>query len=68
MVPLETKRLTTFNVFKREVKKWKPKNCPLRLFKKYIKSLSFVNAYEANVPVFDLLINCYFFIYAIISF
>ena len=45
MVSLEMKKLTTISAFKRKVKKWKPENCPGRLCKPYIQSVSFVNAY-----------------------
>ena len=49
MVPLEMKKLTTINVFKRRVKEWKPENCPCRLRKPYTHSICFDNVYWANV-------------------
>ena len=55
MVLLEMKKLTTINAVKREVKKWKPENCPAGLCKSYIQSVGFVNAYSANAPFFDSL-------------
>ena len=54
MVPLEMKKLTTINTVKREVKKWKPENCPGGLCKSYIQSVGFVYAYSANPPFLTL--------------
>ena len=36
IVPSELKQLETVNAFKREIKKWKPENCPCRLCRPYI--------------------------------
>ena len=36
IVPTELKQLETVNAFKREIKKWKPENCPCRLCRPYI--------------------------------
>ena len=41
VVPSELKQLETINVFKREIKKWKPVNCPCRLCKPYIQNVGF---------------------------
>ena len=46
MVPLK-------HAFKRKIKRWEPENCPSRLWKPYVQSLDFVNAYWANVLFFD---------------
>ena len=41
IVPSEFKQLETVNAFKREIKKWKPVNCPCRLCRPYIQNVSF---------------------------
>ena len=42
LVPTELKELTTVAAFKREIKKWKPENCPCRLCKQYIQNIGFI--------------------------
>ena len=39
IVPNELKQLETANAFKRDIKKWKPLNCPCRLCRLYIKNV-----------------------------
>ena len=41
IVPSELKQLETGNAFKREIKKWKPVNCPCRLYRPYIQNSGF---------------------------
>ena len=42
LVPEELKELLSLSAFKIAIKKWKPQNCPCRLFKKYIQNLGFI--------------------------
>ena len=39
--PKELKQLEIVNAFKREIKKWKPVNCPCRLCRPYIQNVGF---------------------------
>ena len=41
IVRSELKQLETVNSFKRGIKKWKPVNCPCRLWKPYIQNVDF---------------------------
>ena len=41
IVPRELKQLEIVNVFKREIKKWKPVDCPCRLCRPYIQNVGF---------------------------
>ena len=43
IVPLELKEFTILNALKKGIKKWQPKNCPLRLCKQYVSNLVFVS-------------------------
>ena len=43
IVPLELKELTSLNAFKKDIKKWQPKNCPWRLCKQYVSNLGFIS-------------------------
>ena len=42
-IPAELRGINSFQVFKSEIKAWRPTNCPCRLCKDYIESLGFVN-------------------------
>ena len=42
-IPAELRRINSFQVFKSEIKAWRPTNCPCRICKNYIGNLSFVN-------------------------
>ena len=42
MLPDDYKDIDNLNIFKNKIKKWKPENCPCRLCKVYINSISFV--------------------------
>ena len=42
IVPNELNQLETANAFKRDIKKWKPLNCPCRLCRLYIKNVGFL--------------------------
>ena len=42
LVSDKLKQLVGIHAFKKEIKKWKPKNCPCRLCKTYIPYVSFI--------------------------
>ena len=42
LVPDKLKQLVDFHAFKKEIKKWKPENCPCRLCKTYIPHVGFI--------------------------
>ena len=48
----ELKDLSTLNAFKREIKKWKPENCPCRQCKKKIQNLGFIWYFFWNSLIF----------------
>ena len=48
----ELKDLSTLNAFKREIKKWKPENCPCRQCKKLIQNLGFIWYFFWNSLIF----------------
>ena len=41
IVPSELKQLETVNALEREIKKWKPVNCPCRPCRPYIQNIGF---------------------------
>ena len=43
IVPQRAKQAKSLNLFKKDIKKWKPCNCPCRLCKTYIKDLGFAS-------------------------
>ena len=42
LVRNEQKQLVGVHVFKKEIKKWKPKNCRCKLCKTYIPNVDFI--------------------------
>ena len=42
LVPVEIKNVESVACFKRAIKKWKPTNCPCRLFRTYVFQVGFV--------------------------
>ena len=42
LVPDKLKQLVDIHAFKKEIKKWKPENCPCKLFKTYIPHVEFI--------------------------
>ena len=42
-IPAKLREINSFQVFKSEIKAWRPTNCPCRLCKNYIENLCFVN-------------------------
>ena len=42
LVPDKLKQLVDIHAFKKEIKKWKPENCPCRLCKTYIPHVGFI--------------------------
>ena len=43
LIPAELRGINSFQVFKSEIKEWRPTNCPCRLCRNYIGNLGFVN-------------------------
>ena len=60
LVPDKLKQLVDIHAFKKEIKKWKPENCPCRLCKTYIPHVGFIwsfkfvfvfeNTFRSNPP------------------
>ena len=42
-IPAELRGINFFQVFKSEIKSWRPTNCPCRVWKNHIENLGFVN-------------------------
>ena len=42
-IPAELRGINSFQVFKSDIKVWRPTNCPCRLCKNYTGNLGFVN-------------------------
>ena len=42
VAPLKLEESTSFDVIKKCIKVWKPKNCPCRLYKQYVSNLRFI--------------------------
>ena len=42
----ELKNITSLNIFKKEIRRWKPKNCPCRICRNYVHNLGFVELFE----------------------
>ena len=42
-IPVELRKINPFQIFKSEMKPWRPTNCHCRLCKKYIENLGFMN-------------------------
>ena len=46
LVPDKLKQLVDIHAFKKEIKKWKPENCPCRLCKTYISHVGFIWSFK----------------------
>ena len=46
LIPEELKNITSLNIFKKEIRRWKPKNYPCRICKNYVHNLGFVELFE----------------------
>ena len=46
LISEEIKNITTLNIFKKEIRRWKPKNCPCRICRNYVHNLGFVELFE----------------------
>ena len=46
LIPEELKNITSLNIFKKEIRRWKPKNCPCRICRNYVHNLGFVELFE----------------------
>ena len=42
LIPTKIEKAKSLHLFNKEIRKWKPKNCPCRLCKIYVKDLGFV--------------------------
>ena len=42
-IPAKLREINSFQVFKSEIKAWRPTNCPCTLCKNYIENLGFLN-------------------------
>ena len=46
LIPSEIKYVDSLETFKREIRKWKPSNCPCRICKNYIPNVGFLETFE----------------------
>ena len=46
LIPSEIKYVDSLETFKREIRKWKPSNCPCRICKNYIPDVEFLETFE----------------------
>ena len=46
IVPEEYKSAASLSIFKNDIKKWRPTNCPCRLCKNYVQGIGYVNIFE----------------------
>ena len=42
LVPEKTKNASSFDIFKKEIRKWKGEKCPCRICKTYIQHVGFI--------------------------
>ena len=42
LVPENTKNASSFDIFKKEIGKWKGEKCPCRIFKTYVEHVGFI--------------------------
>ena len=49
LIPEELKNITSLNILKKEIRRWKPKNCPCRICRNYVDHLGFVELFEKSV-------------------
>ena len=42
-IPFELRKASSYQIFRSEIKRWRPTNCPFRLCKNYIGDLGFTN-------------------------
>ena len=46
LIPEELKNITSLNMFKKEIRRWKPKICPCRICRNYVHNLGFADLFE----------------------
>ena len=61
LLPVHTKDLKVLSTFKNEIKKWKPKDCPCRLFKVYVAQVGFLYKLLRLFPSFSGTRYCLFY-------
>ena len=44
-IPFELRKASSYQIFRSEIKRWRPTNCPYRLCKNYIGNLGFINIF-----------------------
>ena len=49
VIPERLKNITSLKIFKKEIKRWKPKKCPCRICKNYVHNLGFIKLFEKNL-------------------
>ena len=49
LIPKELKNITSLNIFKKEIRRWKRKSCPCRICRNYVHNLGFVELFEQLV-------------------
>ena len=42
-IPFKLRKASSYQIFRSEIKRWRPTNCPCRLCKNYIGNLGFIN-------------------------
>ena len=58
LVPSDMKKVSSFTVFKKAIKQWKPHACPCRLYRTYIYQVGFI-----SFPIFSSWFSCFIYIY-----
>ena len=46
LISEELKNITFLNIFKKEIRIWKPKNCPCRICRNYLHNLQFIELFK----------------------
>ena len=46
LITEELKSITSLNIFKKEIRRWKPKNCPCRICRDYVHNLGIVELFK----------------------
>ena len=44
-IPFKLRKASSYQIFRSEIKRWRPTNCPYRLCKNYIGNLGFINIF-----------------------
>ena len=60
-IPFELRKASSYQIFRSEIKQWRPTNCPCRLCKNYIGNLGFINTSSQLVRY---IVECIFYLIA----